>query len=65
MATIIIVPATEGAIEDQVHLEYNGDVSLSIEEVPEQGLVLVTVVDEDGEEQVFENPASYSFSEDE
>lgn len=63
VAHIVIVPATEGSIEEQVHLHYDGDVSLNIDESGEA--VLVTVVDEDGTDIVFEDPASYSFEEDE
>lgn len=60
MATIDIVPAGEAA-EEQVHLLYEGDVSMSIKELPD--VTLVTVVDTDGTEIVFADPASYSFSE--
>jgi hypothetical protein len=62
MATVIIVP--EGAAAARVELTYEGDVSLTITE-PEPGIELATVVDNDGTEIVFVNPASYSFSEDE
>lgn len=62
MATVIIVP--EGAAEARVELIYEGDVSLTLSE-PEAGIELATVIDNDGTEIVFVNPASYSFSEDE
>lgn len=63
MATVIIVP--EGAAAERVELIYEGDnVTLNIEQ-PEEGIELVKVVDNDGTEIVFVNPASYSFEGDE
>lgn len=63
MAHIIIVPKTEVPIEDAVHLEYKEAHSLTIEELPE--VTLVRFIDRHGDEQVFEDPKSYSFDEEE
>jgi hypothetical protein len=61
MANILIVPAAAEGTEE-VHLEFKGNVSMEIEEIPELGVTLVKVTDEDGEETVFENPAMYAYS---
>lgn len=63
MANVIIVPKTDGPIEDAVELEYKHAQSMTIEELPE--VTLVKVVDRHGDEVVFEDPASYSYAEDE
>lgn len=63
MAFVIIVPKTDVPIEDAVHLEYKHAQSMDIEELPE--VTLVKVVDRHGDEIVFEDPLSYSFSEEE
>lgn len=63
-ALVVIVPKTDGDIEDAVHLEYKHVQSFDIEE-PCEGLTLVRIVDRHGDEIVFENPASYSYSEEE
>jgi hypothetical protein len=62
MAFVVIVPKTDGSIEDAVHLEYKEAKSMSITEIPD-GPTLVTVIDRHGDEVVFEDPASYSYSE--
>ena len=63
MAYVEIVPKTDGPMDSAVHLQYKGAQSMTIEELPD--VTLVTVVDRHGDEIVFEDPASYSYSEDE